>query len=543
MKKLNRLRIAVAFSIYILSAVSCSKIYSPEPSSIKPHDSLKSEQSQSETQNIYGENKLCVKHQIPAAVCSFCDPKLREAGRLWCKEHERYEDRCFICHPELKEANRIWCEEHKLYEDECIFCHPDISIPHIKNKKKAAGKASKTKVSTVSSKELLCSEHDVNENECGICHPELLDKLQVGQGLKIRLESAESAVKSGIVTSRPTKKYSRADITVLCQVSYNQNSLVHIAPLASGVIRKVLADVGNIVAKGQALVEIISPEIARAENAYLTALENEALMELVYNREKILFDKSISSRQEYEQSLNEFRMAKNTTAMLHQELLNYGLSKGQIREGDENRHNSSLLLVASPFSGTLIDRNAVDGQAVNTGDMIFTLADLSTMWLELSISEGHLSSFSVGDEVEAVFDALPGNKITGRLIWLSSSVDKLNRMIIARAIVPNPNALLKNGMFGQVRLLPNNNLNATAKGKGLFIPASAIHRFNGNPFVFVKLAQDLYQIRRVLTGGKQNELIEILKGVSAQEAVAYVHSFTLKSEFLKSRLGAGCADE
>ncbi|MBW2652294.1 MAG: hypothetical protein JRC57_04295, partial [Deltaproteobacteria bacterium] len=50
-----------------------------------------------------------------------CDPALREPERLWCGEHERYEDRCFICHPEIKEADRLWCEEHKLDEDECFL--------------------------------------------------------------------------------------------------------------------------------------------------------------------------------------------------------------------------------------------------------------------------------------------------------------------------------------------------------------------------------------------------------------------------------------
>jgi hypothetical protein len=53
--------------------------------------------------------RLCQGHNVPKNLCFFCDPSLREPGRLWCNEHERYEDRCFICHTELKEENRLWC--------------------------------------------------------------------------------------------------------------------------------------------------------------------------------------------------------------------------------------------------------------------------------------------------------------------------------------------------------------------------------------------------------------------------------------------------
>ena len=72
------------------------------------------------------QDTLCKRHGIPETLCFFCDPSLREPGRLWCNEHERYEDRCFICRPELKENDRLWCEAHKLYEDECFICHPEL---------------------------------------------------------------------------------------------------------------------------------------------------------------------------------------------------------------------------------------------------------------------------------------------------------------------------------------------------------------------------------------------------------------------------------
>src|SRR5262245_47825661 len=63
-------------------------------------------------------------HDAPKELCFICDPALREKGRLWCQEHNRYEDRCWLCHPELEDKKRLWCKEHSLYEDECFLCDP-----------------------------------------------------------------------------------------------------------------------------------------------------------------------------------------------------------------------------------------------------------------------------------------------------------------------------------------------------------------------------------------------------------------------------------
>ena len=483
------------------------------------------------------QDELCAKHQLSVAECFFCDPALRESGRLWCGEHERYEDRCFICHPEIKEIDRLWCKEHNLYEDECFFCHPELRTVQNDSTGKEATIPTETEVKTLSSNELQCLEHGVLEKDCGICHPELLDTLQPGQGLKIRLESPESAGKAGIMTAVPTAGKSLAGLVVLSRVSYDQNHLARITPLAEGVVRRVLANLGDDGSKGQALVEIVSPEVARAKREYLSALANETLKELDFKREKGLVEKKISSQQEYEQASAEYRTAGNTTAMTRQQLLNYGLTEEQVLEVAETRSSSSHLSIVAPFPGTLIDRNAVVGEAVKPGDMLFTLADLSSRWLELSVPEDRLSLLKVGEPVEATFDALPGVSVRGRLIWLASSIDEQSRMMKARVIVPNPDSLLKHGMFGQVRILPERTAEV------LYVPVDALHRFDGKSFVFIKLSDDLYEIRRITPGWKDSERIEIAEGVTPREDVVVVHSFTLKSEFLKSRLGAGCVDE
>jgi len=421
----------------------------------------------------------------------------------------------------VRDPNRLWCNEHGVYEDECLICHPELASNN----------------SEAPSAELYCEEHRVPEQECGICRPELAASLIPGKGLKVRLESTESAVKAGVVTVFPEEDKHPAAHSVPCQVSYNMNYLARITPLSSGVVRRVLVDVGAYVSKDDVLVEIVSSEIASAKVDYLTALANETLKKLAYKREKGLFEKKISSQREYQQALAEYQVATNTTNTRCQQLLNYGFTETEVKEIVETRSSSSVFTIRAPFAGTIIERNAVLGEAVERGDILFSLADLSTMWLELSIPEYLLPFFKVGNKVEASFNSLPGKKLQGDLIWLASSIDEESRMLRGRAIVKNPDLLLKHGMFGKSSLL------SEQPDKGLYVPVESIQRFNNKSFLFVKLSDDLYEIRRVVPGSRHDDKVEIIEGVSPHDKVVAAGSFTLKSEFLKSRLGEGCVDE
>ncbi|MGH7601629.1 MAG: efflux RND transporter periplasmic adaptor subunit, partial [bacterium] len=179
----------------------------------------------------------------------------------------------------------------------------------------------------------------------------------------------------------------------------------------------------------------------------------------------------------------------------------------------------------------------VIGESAQPGDMMLTLADLSSMWLELAIPEDRMTYVTVGDPIESTFDAMPGMSLRGRLTWLAAGLDEQNRMLKARAVVSNPGAKLKHGMFGQVHVVSERALT------GLYVPVESVHRFDGKPFVFTKMADDLFEVRRVDLGGKNGERVEIVAGLSPEDYVVAAHSFTIKSEFLKARLGAGCVDE
>lgn len=506
-----RAPLALILTLVVLATWGCGSGASIEAAVGTPDDSV--DQS--------GER--CVRHDIPVSECFICDSELREPGRLWCAEHDRYEDRCFVCHPELEDPERLWCSEHNLYEDECPLCHPelrDIAQPM-----------------SILGGELQCQEHEVPEQECGICHPELAAALVPGTGLKIRFESARSAEVAGVKTTRPVVVKHASDTAVLARVTYDLNHFARVTPLAGGVVREILADVGQSVSRGEHLATLSSPEVARVKGEYLSARTEEALKLTRFEREQRLVAKRISAQQDYDQASAEYEIAKNTTATSRQALLNFGLTEQAILLLEQSGSSSSELEILAPFSGTIVDRHAVSGEVVAPGDAMFKIADLSSMWLDLSIPEEEVHSMSLGRPLVWTSDTQPGLEVSGRLTWVGTSVDEESRMIKGRAVVPNPDRSMRHGMFGRAHTQSENTSDI------LFVPADAVQHIDGVPFVFAFLADDLFELRRVTLGSRGDAGVALVAGLGPEDEIVVDHSFILKSELLKSRLGAGCVDE
>ncbi|MBI4559584.1 MAG: efflux RND transporter periplasmic adaptor subunit [Candidatus Hydrogenedentes bacterium] len=420
-----------------------------------------------------------------------------------------------------RDPNRLWCGEHGVYEDECEICHPEL--------------ASKKK--TRESEELQCPEHHLPEHECGICHPEETKGLTPGQGLKIRFATAESAGRAGVETVLLEHGHAFNSLEVLSRVSYNQNRLAHVTTLVPGIIQNVLVEAGAAVSQGQVLLEIASTEVAEAKSEYLTALATQSLKSLVFQRERDLVAKDISTLQEFQQAQAENETAQIAARNAQQKLLNLGFSEAQVKETAKSRSSGSLLPLRAPFAGTVVDRSAVIGERVEPGQTLVSIADLSTMWLEISIPENQLTQAGVGNTVQAEFDGLSNQRFEGYVSWLDTRVDEPTRTVKARAEVTNLDGRLRHGMFGRVHI------ERGAMEGAAQLPFDAVQRFDGQPFVFVQLADDLYEVRRVELGGKHDDHVEVLAGLSPQDRIVTARSFVVKSEFLKSRLGAGCVDE
>lgn len=454
----------------------------------------------------------CNEHTCYEDECFLCHAELREEGRLWCQEHTRYEDRCFICHPDLRDTARAFCEKHFLYDDECFLCHPDLK-----------SKPTSSVPTSSDSKRLMCEEHGVPEEECGICHPESASKLESGDGLKVRFPSIESAAKAGIETATPRVASMVDGVDCYAEIAFNQNKLAHIAVPLSGIVQSVDVDLGSAVREGTVLARIWSAEIGQA-------VANAVLTHQTVLRERELRAEEITSERELQE-------AEAADATARQQLKTLGFNSAQIEALASQSVETAMLEIRAPFAGEIVERNAVRGALVEAGASIFTLTDRSTMWAMLSIPEERLSLIQVGQRVELTFDALPSQTFTGKLAWISAQVDDRTRMAQARAEIADPDKKLRAKMYGRARVLID------SSGEAVVVSQSAIQCLENRDFVFVKLADDLFEARSVRIGAKHNGSVVIAEGLRPDELVVVAGGFTAKSQFLLSRLGAGCVDD
>jgi len=369
----------------------------------------------------------------------------------------------------------------------------------------------------------MCAEHNVLLEECGICKPQLALTLKPGESAKVRLASKDSARIAGVQVACPAVGTIADAVECYAELTFNQNKMAQIAAPVGGIIQEVPVDLGTKVEEKQPVAKIWSASIAEA-------VAKAVLSHQTVERERKLRAERVTSEKDLQQAEAEHRSAC-------QQLRTLGFTEQQVDLLGSKPQEQVLMEVRAPFSGEIVERNAVRGALVEAGKSLFTLADRSVMWAMLNIPESSLARVKVGQTIELRVESLPGQTFTGKLTWIGAEVDEKSRMARARAEIANLEGLLKSRMFAQARILTR-----SAEG-ALLLPNSAIQRMDGKSWVFVKLSEDLFDARVVRLGAKFDGRVEIMEGLKPQEMVAVDHVFPLKSAFLISRLGAGCADD
>jgi cobalt-zinc-cadmium efflux system membrane fusion protein len=369
----------------------------------------------------------------------------------------------------------------------------------------------------------MCPEHNVLVMECGICKPQLIPGLNPGESLKVRLAAGDSTAIAGIRTAAPDFGSIGEGVECYAELAFNQNKLARIAAPVSGILQEISADLGGKIEEKQTVAKIWSASIAEA-------VAKAVLSHQTLERERKLRAGRVTSEKDLQQAEADHRAAC-------QPLRTFGVTEEQIDSLGDKPQESVLMEVRAPFAGEIVERAAVRGDLVETGRTLFTLADRSVMWAMLAIPETSLTPLRPGQTVELKIEALPGQVFSGKLAWIGAEVDERSRMIQARAEIPNPDGLLKSKMFASARII------VARSEEALLLPASAIQKIEGKPFIFVKLEEDLFAARVVRLGARENGRIQILEGLKRDETVVIDHGFSLKSALLISRLGAGCADD
>ena len=313
-------------------------------------------------------------------------------------------------------------------------------------------------------------------------------------------------------------------LPVTGSITFDQNRVSHIGPRTEGRVMALRADLGTQVRAGQVLAVMESPEVGalRADRR-----EAEALVRIArenYDRERRLEAQGISSRRELLEAEAELRREEASLLRAAERLQALGAGQG---EGGQ-------FSVSAPFPGVVVEKHASLGEVVTPADQLFTVADLSRVWLELNVYERDLRRVALGQSVEVTTAAFPSRAFTGRIVYVGDILDPDTRTVRARVELPNPDGALRAGMFATAFIaLGGSGISAA------LVPLDAVQELEGRKVVFVPgdepgefRAVDIVVSDQTHEGG-----ILVLSGVAPGDQVVTSGAFLLRSELASGEIG------
>ena len=331
---------------------------------------------------------------------------------------------------------------------------------------------------------------------------------------------------SGVVVAPAKKQQLAGVISATGKVEANADRIAHVSPRISGKIVAVRASLGDSVGGGQVLATLDSVELGEAMSRYHQSKTRLALAQSNMDRVKVLVDKKIAARKEILQAETDYRTAQTDLHTDQERLALYGVSAADLKAD-----RRPLLPVRSPIGGVITEKHAIVGELADPAKSLYTIADLSSVWVLVDIHEKDLAKVRRGQAATVVVSAFPETRFRGRITYLADVVDEATRTIKARVEVANPGRKLKPEMFASVEL-------ATAADAPpvLAVPEEAVQELEGRKLVFIAEGDTVFEPRKVELGRASGGMVEVVSGLKEGERFAAKGGFVLKSELLKGEI-------
>ncbi len=326
------------------------------------------------------------------------------------------------------------------------------------------------------------------------------------------------------------------------EIKLDERKVAHISPVVPGLMSKVHVDLGQKVSVGQPLFEIDSPELAGAQGDYLQAQAMFRLTEKNYQRQKELLQSKVTSEREYLEAQQAFETAEVQMEAGKYKLVRLGIYEKEMKtvEAQWLTQSAGHYVVRAPIAGTVLFVHATLGELAEPGTDAILIADVSNLWVWGDLYENQMAdvntAWRTGTLTATVtVDAYPTEVFSGTVDFVGATMDESSRTVKIRISLANPGGRLRPGMFAKVRLYPQGS-------ETLAIPLVSVLSDEGRDFVFIHHEGDYYIRRPVIKGRVMGDLVEILAGLKTDQKVVTTGAFILKSDVLRSKMGAGCAD-
>jgi Cu(I)/Ag(I) efflux system membrane fusion protein len=356
-----------------------------------------------------------------------------------------------------------------------------------------------------------CPMHpEVREKQpgnCPICGMVLAPKYVLDQGVYSSVQITPEQEKNiGVLLSDVSVMNLQKSVKTVGKIKYDEKKLYMISSRIDGRLDKLFVNyTGSPVSKGQPLLLIYSPPLITAQEELLQTYKE-------YTISKNAGEQSLASL-----SLSLLNSSKKKLSLL-------GLSAGQIdsilKSGETQVHTA----IYSPVNGTVLKMNAYTGMYVKEGDIIYEIADLSTVWMEADIYEQDISDIHIGMEVSATGVAFPGKVLKGKITFIYPVLDPMTRTVKIRAEFQNTGGILKPEMYVDAVITGKN------QQKALVIPATALLDTGMRQIVYVSLGNGQYEGRTVIVKPKIGDYYPVVTGLKEGEKVVTYGAYLIDSQ-------------
>lgn len=411
---------------------------------------------------------------------------------------------------------------------------------------------------------MMCTPPLSEPGRCPVCGMELVPTTSGGNnsdGRSIQVDPVArrlANIRTAAVRAIPLAR----TIRVIGSLRYDEGTLKTIAAYVDGRLERLYADyTGVVVQKGDPLVLLYSPQLYASQVELLVAKRSQS-----QGRSAALPSAAYSGSSLYNSA--------------RERLIEFGMTAAQIDQLEQSGAANSRMHIFAPISGTVIEKLAVEGEYVTTGQPIYRLADLSTVWLMLELFPEDAALIRYGQKVEAEVQSLPGRKFAGRVAFIDPTVEPKTRTVGVRVVMPNAEARLRVGDYAKatitvqldgsgnplaevfdpelagkwisprhphvvepspgkcrvcgVALVPAATFGFRSEPaepeRALVVPRDAVLRAGEHSVVYVETEPGRFQIRRVVLGPSTGDEIAILEGVRQGEHVARSGNFLIDSQ-------------
>ncbi|QBQ55141.1 efflux RND transporter periplasmic adaptor subunit [Nitrosococcus wardiae] len=346
----------------------------------------------------------------------------------------------------------------------------------------------------------------------------------MGSGIQLKPGAIEEA---GIDIKVAGPAFIKTTLTFPGEIQYNPRRVAHVVPRVEGVVIEVRKFLGDKVKEGEILAVLESRELADLKSQYLVALKGLELAQEIFVREEHLWKEKVSAEQDYLVAKKELAESRVLAEAAAQKLYALSFSTADLQAMDsESAALFSRYELRAPFAGEVVEKHLALGEAVTAEAKVYTIANLATVWGEITVYSKDLNQVRRGQEVtvKATDIALSTG---GKVFYMGPLVGQQTRSAKAYVEIPNPQRRWRPGMFITVEVVLEENKVPVA------VAAEAVQTYQNRPVVFVQQG-NFFEPRPVVLGRGKGQWVEVRQGLSAGERYAARNSFVLKSELGKS---------